>query len=740
MSARGWLALLVGAALVSLGAGVGFKRDPFGGPLVPGMSGATGNDQTLDFIYSLKQFVDPGAFTARLWVDPYSGNDVTGDGSYGLPFKSFARLKEVCLSNSGMRCTIKGLNKVFSPLTFVVDGVALGDQFLRGEALSWAAGASTGTVLDWDPTTNTLVIARLTGTDPDCCAVTFIGTTSLANVTDVSRADTVGGHPTERVTSFTDIGDIVGATGHYYVNGQGPMRFFSGANDLPAGLTEGTDYYICDVVAGVSFTVDTDQPCAGASVVFGASASVTTDITGFSNTNVIATISPNCGAAKRDGICTMLESEFSESPAMIDVNGFNPLGLSYVAASGDYWPGDFPSGGFLIAGGTGNGWLAVQNVTVQNIALDAFSTVSGAGSTGKLVTLNSPAKNVRNGTSDRSTVLAATSHNSCFSSTGGDGATQGGVLIALNANESNNDSDSPIASGAPINPNEESRMILIGTGTIGNQAVAANSSPDIQMPSGQLTVLGHTLRTTTGANFAPIQQMNGGAASVVWGVHFARVLMHLRTSFANNYALQYTATIGAMFATLDEVTLRVTDPATQDFIDLASFSAGGTGVFTLRNVLVDNINIWIIAEAGAAAVETNFTETTMNWTRSSFDDEEGGADATENEWTINPTSYTTLALFQAAVDALTGDQSWNVMEDAASFNSGGDGVDGNQLGTDVAFRCLTGQTCFQANGPAYAVPLTTIYGPDPDDSCLPAGVLGSRLCSLNLIPTHIGAR
>lgn len=245
-----WAWLLV-VPLLLIG-GVVVKRGPFNRAAVPGMTGTSGNDQTLQTIYALRQFVAPGPFLGQMWVDPYTGSD-TNSGTYALPLKSFAKIRDQCITKPHMRCTVKGRNRVFSPLTFVVDGVAAGDQLVRGETVTWAAGASTGTVLDWDGSTNTLVIQRTTGTDPDCCAVTFIGTQSAVQVTDVSRADTLAGNPAERVVTWTDAGDLVNIAGHYYVNNQGPMRLYNAAGGALNGLSEGTDYYICTVIAGVSF-------------------------------------------------------------------------------------------------------------------------------------------------------------------------------------------------------------------------------------------------------------------------------------------------------------------------------------------------------------------------------------------------------------------------------------------------------------------------------------------------------
>jgi hypothetical protein len=84
---------------------------------------------------------------------------------------------------------------------------------------------------------------------------------------------------------------------------------------------------------------------------------------------------------------------------------------------------------------------------------------------------------------------------------------------------------------------------------------------------------------------------------------------------------------------------------------------------------------------------------------------------------------------------------WSVFA-TKSFDSGGVGVDGHQWGTtaDVGYRCLTGKECFHANSTPYTVDLKSYYGTRRDDSCIPADVVGSKICSLQLTPTHIGGR
>ena len=116
---------------------------------VPGLVSGTGNDQTLALVYALDQFqnLDPAELPTRLWFDPYRGDDVTNDGSLAAPYRSVAKMKEVCLSD--VRCTVFGDDRVFSPLTLRMSGIAPGETYKRGETLRWDAVASTGTVLDW---------------------------------------------------------------------------------------------------------------------------------------------------------------------------------------------------------------------------------------------------------------------------------------------------------------------------------------------------------------------------------------------------------------------------------------------------------------------------------------------------------------------------------------------------------------------------------------------------------------
>lgn len=768
---------------VLLAGGVTVKRGPGKYEVAPGMTGTSGNEATLAAIYELREFQDAGPFLIRQWVDPYNGSDVaTQNGSYLTPFKSLARLKEQCYTKPHQRCTIKGRNRVLSPLTFVVDGVVAGDQFQRGEALSWAAGASTGTVLDWDGSTNTLVIARLTGTDPDCCAVTFIGTQSGANVTDVSRADTLGGHVTELITAFTDAGDVVTAPGHYYVNNEGPMRLFSGNNDLPAGLAEATDFFICDVIAGTSFTLDTDSDCSGASTAFGASASVTTQITGFSNTQIINTISMTC--TDRDRICTLVESEFGENPATIDSNGFYPVGVSATSAE-EFWGGAtangacptscFPTGGIFVVGGTlAGGWLGIQNLTVQNIALDAFSTIAN----GKLVVLNSPGLNIRNGDSDRSTTTAANpermSHNSLVTCAGDGGASNLGSACYYLNGRGNGDLGSEIGSGGLINPNEEGAMRVISTGDFSVASITAdNNCAGLQCqgsvvvaPNGDVVFLGPTFLGNSVNIFSNLMTSpHGESAGPRTRKQIARVIMNNRTNAAGSDIINWAELNAETRFILNEVTMRMPTTAgtsaafegcgfcfDEDCVGAGGPATDGAAFFTLHNVLVDDVPLWWIGSDCGDPVNrdgnSDVTRVTMDW-QGYFDDEDAaGADV--NEWQNDVTSFITVNSFLTTavtgVNALlTGagrpTTQWSLF--ALNSQNSGAGADGIGWTTDtLGFRCTSGQLCFNAGAVsgAYTVDFTTNYGGDPDDACLPADVLGAKLCGLQLIPTHIGAR
>lgn len=168
------VALLV-AGLISLGSNDAHKQGL--SSVVPGLSGVVGDDSTLSYLQNLEEFegLDTTFIRHQFWFDPYEGND-SNACTYELPCRSVHEMKERCTSYS--RCTVKNRGKTpplaFGMLTLGFGGanpIGVGEEFAVGESVTgtWGAGAggaSTGTVVAWDPETELLVITRLTGNDP----------------------------------------------------------------------------------------------------------------------------------------------------------------------------------------------------------------------------------------------------------------------------------------------------------------------------------------------------------------------------------------------------------------------------------------------------------------------------------------------------------------------------------------------------------------------------------------------
>lgn len=721
-----------------------FLLSPFPAVAVPGLSNGTGDDQTLAALYVLRQFegLAPDQFATRLWFDPYSGSDRTGSGSYDNPFRSFAEMKKRCISYT--RCTVKGTNRVFSPLTLTMDGAG---HYVWGEGLTWTG--STGMALAWDDPTRTLVVARLSGSDP-VLTTRMVGAASGAHDAVVTRSDTLGGIPSLTISGFSDEDDRLRLSNHPYVNGQGPIRLFA-IGTLPLGLATRTDYYVCSV-AEDGFQLSLSPTCAPIATFAGAGSGAAM-VTGYSNTQVHASITPRC--ADRDRICILFESESPDARVRIDGNGYYPAGLTYTVAP-EFWPGDFlthyivPNGGiFIVTGDGAEGWVGVQNFDVQNVALDAFSV--GNYVVGKLVTLNSRAIDIRNGFSDRSTGFEAAGHNSCFMSTGDGGTTgSGGILYAINAGGSRNDSGNALGSGACINVHRESAMRLIGMGSFTVNGIADDvncnghpcSSPVIVMPSGDLVIIGHDLLASR-ITRSIVMSSHASSVSAPRSRHqWARVVAHLRNP-EDAYATVIGVSVDGVPLTqiLREVTARSESSNRSTFLAMCSLWNGGTAEFSYKGVLVDDIDFWIGASncGWATDSDSNFYQTVMDW-EGIYDDDD--AINGSEEWYEGIRYYDTLDAFRTGVASILASHGapttdWKLFE-TGSHDSGGIGVDGHQL-VAGRYRCQTGAECWYGYSTPYTIDLTTVYGARPEDACLPADVLGERVCSFLLTPTHIGA-
>jgi hypothetical protein len=171
-------------------------------------------------------------------------------------------------------------------------------------------------------------------------------------------------------------------------------------------------------------------------------------------------------------------------------------------------------------------------------------------------------------------------------------------------------------------------------------------------------------------------------------------------------------------------------------------SITGSNILDFQSLytLIDNTDFWV-----ETADSTNSVTGTRQFVMQGiYDDEDGATDAgfnaSEFSWGGNDSATISVAATELAGFGAVG---WSLFT-SNSANSGA-GTDGTSWTSDTAtFRCDTStpRECAEAavTAPAYVIDLKTIYGSDPDDSCIPADVIGRRICALSLQPTHYGAR
>jgi len=678
--------------------------------IVPGLSGTNGNDETLAFLYSLREFALTGTRPmARIWLDPYTGNDLTGDGSFFAPYRSLGQAKLV--AGPYTHVTAKGKDRVFSPLTYTVAAPTT-LPFARGETVTWDAAASSGTVLDFDPATNTLVIDWDTGTAPTQ-QETFVGSTSGASAASTVWWSGVGSYPSLVVT-YTNATELVNFTDHPYANGDGPFRLRcsdtgGGGCSVPTGLTAETqNYWVCTIAAN-TWRIDATSAACGALVSFTTDGSVgdTQVFVPYLATIADDEIQNNCLQA--DELCQLWDSEDPKHPAVVDGNRFNVQGTVTIG-QGQGAGGD--KCGVFCAGSSqspGLGWVGVQNWMVQNFGADHFSTGAETNYQ-KLVTLNVRSIDSRNGTESRSTVLGDS--NSCFAQH------QLGALVSING-EGRSRADSAQGVGACIAPTDTNKGIYIGQGTYETVNVAANSTPAVTITGGDIVFVGHHLTAPTNAvihMFTP---------TATTRVQTARVLSRQvdTSGFSNNFYMGDGAGNQTTDFQFYETTLVGRGRA------LTIDPIGGITRILGRGLLIDNSDYWILtADATSITASLDIQNSYVD------DDDAAGADAVEWGFTgIAGTPYATRALAAAAAPA------WTLFTNGQ--DSGGAGVDGTGWATDtVHLRCQPSEECWDAYRTPYTINLTTIYGGDPDNSCIPAFVAGGRICSFTMTPTHVGGR
>lgn len=684
---------------------------------VEGLVDATGDDRTLALLFGLSGFQIPDAseLTTQIWFDPYRGDDFAHDGSLQFPYRSVAKMKEVCQSH--VRCTVLGPDRVFSPLTLRVTDVAPGENFQRGEQISWDGGGSTGTVLDWSATHRILVIDRDTGAQPVDGEFGLRGTTSGAEVSilaDQGILNTVGGHvvytfPPSAVDSATG---RIAIAGHSYADGEGPMRLHS-SGVLPAGLSKSVDYYVCHSTA-LTFRLDEEPSCASPFASFATRGTGMHGIAGALNASVDDPVVPTCNDPDR--ICILFESLDPNRPATIDGNRFHATGYDNRAAAGLFGPN--PDNGLAYVAGPGAGWVGWQNIRVQNVAIDAFSNQSA--SNGKLVVLNSPARDIRNGSENRTSNTAT---NNCYTSHGV------GALIGINGGGSESRVNDPMGtgSGACLAPTGTGKFAMMGTGTFRSERVGSTASATLATTGSDIVLIGHELVGATTGNSVISFQGSDGASRL----HLGRVVLRSSTA-GGGEALGLLGGLFSMTVRIFESTMY--GDATKFGNALWIGPVGPAGLdLEARGLLIDDYPLWL-----ETANRTSSFKNSRVRLEGYFDDQDTSGDDADEFLFYPGLTATTVAQAQSVAQSHGGSE-WSLFQER-SFDSHGAAPGTAWLADSVELRCQPGEACWAAYRDWYTIPLETIPSEDPDQSCLPADVLGERICRFRLRGTHIGAR
>lgn len=686
---------------------------------VPGLVAGTGNDETLELLYSLEAFqaLDPSSLPYRLYFDPYRGNDATGVGSIVAPFRSFAKMKELCSSN--VRCTVLGADRVFSPLTLRLTSIVPGENYQKGETVTWDGGGSSGTVLDWFAPDKILVIDLDTGSPPVDGEANLVGGISAAAgdiFPDQGILNTVGGHVvyTFPPAAIDAASGTITISGHSYGPGEGPMRIFSNGA-LPAGLAPGTDYYICYTTTS-TFRLDDDASCTSPIASLDGAGSGMHGIAGALNARVDDPIEPDC--SDPDRICVLFESLDPAHPAVIDGNRFHATGYDNRTAPGVF--GQNPDYGLAFVSGSGAGWVGWQNIRVQNIAIDAFSNASA--NAGKLITLNSPARDIRNGSENRTSSVAT---NNCYTSHGG------GAIIAINGggSESRVDASAGTGTGGCLAPTGSSKFTLIGTGTFRSESVGAFASSTLASTGGDIVVIGHELLGASTGNSVFAYT----ATDSLTRIQLARTV--LRGSPTNGGSA-FAVLGGPRPATirLFETTMYGAQDQYGEAILLGNVGAARVDL-QARGLLIDDYPLWLETLNRAGSI-LNVRPLILE---GYYDDEDlAGGDLAEFLFGAVFPAPSSVMQARAIVYSL-GAVDWSLFQ-GRSRNSNGTWPGTAWLADTAQLRCQPSEACWGAYRARYDVHLSTINAGDPNVSCIPADVLGERVCAFRLRGTHIGAR
>lgn len=673
-----------------------------------GVSNLVGNDETLAYLESLRQFegLDGGSLRTRIWFDPYVGNDSTGDGSYTLPYRSVEKMKAIC--TSGSRCTIKsrGRSVVFSPLTLAITSSSylLGEQtFRRGDTVTWDSAASSGTVLDWDVDSNTLVIDRDTGTDPTTGGSEVIvasnpsitvSVTSVTNTINLSGGTTVDDPVTpncadrDRVCilyeaedpAFPAIidGNGFGTLGNTTADDCG---LFTGGGSGSGGWGAVQNIRVQNMAAD-SFT-----NCFGHNAkMMILNPAVNDTRNGIENRQSTATNNNNCFTT-HGSTGSMVVINARQSETRVDSSGGNGGCLA-------------PTGGqkLTILGG---GPFTSQS---------ARFTVSAFTDAGDIVTTSTPH-------------LLTTGKGVVFSGTLPTGLTVGTTYFACSITATTFTLATLTDCVTPV---------TFTTGGLPAQVAVSFSSATLAMTGGDVVIVNAGLRgSLTTANNIVAAATTEAAGS---RIQLARVLTNARVAnaFAEHLSMQPLS--GGL---LSVIVREFTGAGRGRVLGIGALAAALVSL-DARAFSADGADYWIATVNNTTSV----TNARISVRGVYDDDDAGGSDA--NEWLVGGSSYATRATFIAAAAAINPTWSDSNLFGRDSAESGGASVDGTQWGSDtVHFRCSSARECWRARvgDEPYVVDLSgQLDSTDTDDSCPPADLIGRRFCSLSLKYLHHGAR
>lgn len=765
-----------------------------------GIDGSAGSDETVNQLYSIKRMrAISEQVTTTIWFDPILGSDATGNGSYEAPFFSFYKLKTTCLMVPHSRCVVKGRDRIFTHTLLEVDYTGGTRALQAGETVTFTTPAGTAKVLAVHG--SRVAVSWLTGSDPRAPGATTFSAGGGDSAGSVTRVlDSINGLPS-RVFAAGDITvgtEVIASAGHSYATGDGPFLWYSAAGNqtfTANAITENvTQVYVCTVVANTSFQLATDAACANI---------VNWNSAGTGNMQLIAGLNLNglrdsIDISCRDNtrVCSIMTSEFEDAPWMIDSGALAGDGAFYAEVNVHRWPNgsigagagtyNTPVGGIFLVDPAdndpaNNGWVAIENGSIRNMGDDCLA----AGRGGKLLAVNVDCIGIRNGASDRSQNGATPwyqAHNSVATAYGDAGSTSSAADSALvwigGEGSSNMGSDS--SSGGFLNPNQSGSIRVISDGSFDFAAISGATtcsggpctSPMVVMPGGDAVFVGPHFRfngLTTKArwiNYTGSHQRIQLAKTIIESIGTA-------SGATSSTDEEFFSIAGGAAGTVKQlIGYNVTIAATggpQGFIDLCPLlgptagSATSRLEFRLENALLGwetSVDSDFRANVGNCGVggytEADAVARTIFRVRGVWDRQDDAAAAVctdgprfcygancrcpgvcgdGNSW-INDICTSTDTAGNA-----TPDDAWEwftVSSGDSNSTSEGD----SWLPTDPSRRCVSSDECnglTYVSAPSYAIDLTN-YFDGSDVSCIPADVLGARICSLKMTAVNAGAR